>query len=535
MDERAADRISMWEWGRSDPKRPAVVDPDGGIYTYGDMAQASNRVANALLGMGLTRASPVAAMLPNSHRTLEVLTAALQSGLYFVPINYRLTSGELQYILADCGAAALVIDAEYAGVATEAADIAGIPPDRRLSVGSVPGWHEYEGVKAVQSPRAPSPRVPGQRMYYTSGTTGYPKGVRKAFPTGDVDEHQRSRAHSLYSMAGIDDSPEGVHLVAGPMYHAAPLGFGLAALQFGQSVVLMSTRGRWSPSECLRLMERHQVTSCHMVPTMFHRLLQMDEDKRESFDVSSLQTIVHAAAPCPVHVKRQMIDWLGPIVHEYYSSSEGGGTSIGPHEWLERPGSVGRPRNERSEVKILDEHGNELPPRTQGLVYMRVTEPFEYHNDPEKTAKNRIGEFFTVGDIGYLDEDGYLFLCDRDSNMIISGGVNIYPAEAEAELMTHPSVGDAAVIGVPNDEWGEEVKAIVELAPGFDATDQLATELIEHCRGRLARYKCPRSVDFVDELPRFDNGKLYKRRLRERYRDDVQDQTSTPLSDRQKG
>jgi len=274
--------------------------------------------------------------------------------------------------------------------------------------------------------------------------------------------------------------------------------------------------GKWTPEGTLSLIEQHGVTNTHLVPTMFHRLLQLPDEQRTEYDVSSLKTVAHAAAPCPIAVKRQMIDWLGPIVHEYYASSEGGGTRVSAAEWLTKPGTVGR-ASPGAQIKILDESGAEVPAGTPGRVFMLLRDKFEYHNDPAKTSANRIGDFFTVGDIGYLDEDSYLFLCDRDVNTIIAGGVNIYPAEIEAALLSHPSVGDVAVIGVPNDEWGEEIKAVVQVAPGISPSDALGSELLDHCRAHLAIFKCPRSVDFVEALPRQDNGKLYKRELRDRY------------------
>jgi long-chain acyl-CoA synthetase len=287
----------------------------------------------------------------------------------------------------------------------------------------------------------------------------------------------------------------------------------MAALHFGQTVVLMD---KWDAETNLRLIEQHKVTAVHFVPTMFHRMLRLPDETRASYDLSSLRSVVHASAPCPPDVKRAMLDWLGPIVWEYYSSSEVGGTRVSPQEWLDRPGTVGRPFPD-AQMRILDDDGNDVPTGTPGLVYFKLATQFEYKGDPGKTAAARHGEFVTVGDIGYVDDGGYLFLCDRAAETIISGGVNVYPAEIEAALLTHPAVAEAAVIGVPDPEWGESVKAVIQLNEGAAASPELEAELIEHCRSRLARFKAPRSVDFVETVPRNPSGKLLRRVLRAPY------------------
>ena len=310
------------------------------------------------------------------------------------------------------------------------------------------------------------------------------------------------------------EAGDGVHLVAGPLYHAAPLAFGTGALHLGHTVVLMD---RWTPERTLELIDRYKVTVSHLVPTMFHRLLQLPDDVKQQYDTSSLRSIIHAAAPCPVEVKRKMIDWWGPVIYEYYAATEGGGTYVRPEQWLEHPGTVGQPFPGAT-VRIVDDDGKECPPTVPGTVYMgSPLGQFEYYKDEEKTRSARLDGLFTVGDIGYLDEDGWLFLCDRKADMIIAGGVNIYPAEVEATLLEHPSVGDAAVFGVPHEDMGEAVKAVVQPAAGAVAGPELEAELIAFCRERLAGFKCPRSVDFRDELPRYPTGKLYKRLLRDEY------------------
>jgi long-chain acyl-CoA synthetase len=314
----------------------------------------------------------------------------------------------------------------------------------------------------------------------------------------------------------FDMQPEdGVHLVAGPLYHAAVVTFTSAALHLGHTAVLMD---RWTPEGTLERIDRYKVTASHMVPTMFHRMLALPEETRNSYDVSSTRHMVHAAAPCPVETKQKMLDWWGPCIYEYYAATEGGGTLVKPDEWLAKPGTVGQPWP-TSEIKILDDEGDELPPMAEGIVWIKppAGAEFDYHKDRKKTEESRKGAFFTVGDVGYLDEEGWLFLCDRKADMIISGGVNIYPAEIENVLLTHPKVGDAAVFGVPNPDMGEEVKALVEPAAEVEPSEDLAAELVAFCRERLAGYKCPRTVEFRDELPRTATGKLLKRELRQEY------------------
>jgi long-chain acyl-CoA synthetase len=290
--------------------------------------------------------------------------------------------------------------------------------------------------------------------------------------------------------------------------------FAGSSLHYGHKVVLME---KWTPQSCLEVIARHRVTTSHMVPTQFHRLLALPEEVRSRYDVSSLEHMVHAAAPCPVDVKRRMIEWWGPVVYEYYAASEGGGTLVTPEEWMQYPGTVGRAWP-GSEIRVLDEEGNDVPTGQPGTVFMALgPAEFEYHKDKQKTDANRRGRFFTVGDVGYLNEEGYLFLCDRKIDMIISGGVNIYPSEIEADLLRHPKVADAAVFGIPNEDWGEEVKAVIEPAPGVKPGPELAAEILEFCAQHMAKYKCPRSIDFIDAMPRDPNGKLYKRKLRDPY------------------
>lgn len=350
-------------------------------------------------------------------------------------------------------------------------------------------------------------------MLYTSGTTGKPKGVRRPLTGADPDQVPLASS-GFFGIFGITPFDDHVHICGSPLYHTAVLNFVAISIQLGHKVVLMD---RWDPEEMLALIDRHRVTHSHMVPTQFHRLLALPEDVRTKYDVSSLRVMIHGAAPCPLEVKRRMLDWWGPVVTEYYAATEGGGTVISGGEWLRKPGSVGTAWP-NSVVKVLGDNGIELAPGEPGQVYMRMGgSSFEYHHDKKKTEESRVGDLFTLGDIGYLDEDGYLFLCDRKSDMIISGGVNIYPAEIEGELITHPKVADVAVFGVPHADWGEEIKAVVQPESGVEPGEALTEEIMAYARERLAKFKLPKSVDYAPELPRDPNGKLYKRKLRDPY------------------
>jgi long-chain acyl-CoA synthetase len=349
-------------------------------------------------------------------------------------------------------------------------------------------------------------------MLYTSGTTGQPKGVERP-----ISVPPPAAAVINPVMRGGYLPGQHLHLCTGPLYHAAPLGYSLVApLLGGAGVVLMDG---WEAEDTLRLIQQHRITHAHMVPTMFHRLLSLPAEVRARYDVSSLVYVLHGAAPCPVPLKRALIEWFGPVVYEYYGATEGVGTFVDSISWLKKPGTVGQPFPP-DQIRVLDDDGNDLPPGVPGKIYLKMppSAPFRYYKDDAKTRNAFRGEYFTLQDVGYLDEDNYLFLTDRSANLIISGGVNIYPAETDAVLLTHPAVFDVGVIGVPNPEWGEEVKAVIELRPDYPASEALAQELIAYCRARLAHYKCPRSVDFVAKLPRYDSGKLYKHALREEYR-----------------
>jgi long-chain acyl-CoA synthetase len=502
----------FWKAALAQPARRALVLPDGSALSAGELAGASHRLVHALRARGLARGDVVAMLLPNGAHALEVLLAAMQAGWYFTPINTHLAPPEIAHILRDSGAKAFVSDARLADRAGRAADEAGLPAAARISVGDAPGFASYAALLRAAPATLPDDRCAGQFMQYTSGTTGKPKGIKRDLVVMDPDQMGALQAGHL-GRFGITPAGDGVHLCTSPMYHTAPLAFSWFSLHFEHTVVLME---HWDPALALALIERHRVTHTHMVPTQFHRLLLLPEAERRRHDTSSLRSVLHAAAPCPVDVKRRMLEWWGPVIYEYYGATEGGGTLVTPQEWLERPGTVGRAW-QGADVRVLDDEGKECPAGQVGTVYLKLMGDFAYKGDEQKTRANRRGQFFTVGDVGYLDTEGYLFLCDRKIDMIISGGVNIYPAEIEAALLSHPKVGDAAVFGIPDEDWGEQVKAVIEPAPGVVPGDALARELIDFCGERLAKYKCPRSVDFTDALPRDPNGKLYKRKLRDPY------------------
>ena len=504
----------FWHYAQEDPDALAVVDPDGTEHTAAEVAHRSHRLVHGLRALGLREGDTVAAVLPNGVDPVTVYLAALESGLYYVPINYRLSAPEIAYILRDSEAKAFVTHERFAETAVVAADEAGIPAETRLAVGAVPGFRDFAAFLDAQPAAVPEDRTAGAAMHYTSGTTGRPKGVKRALSGLDPDLSAELFTAFL-GLFGIGVRGDNVHLSTSPNYHTAVTTFAGNALHAGHAVVFMD---KWDPEETLAKIERYRCTHTHMVPTQFHRMLRLPDDVRARYDVSSMRWAIHAAAPCPVDVKRRMLDWWGPVIWEYYGATEGGGTLATPEDWLKYPGTVGSVWP-ISELKILDDDGNPCPPGTPGVVWMRMgAGDFEYKGDRAKTDESHDAEgFFTVGDVGYLNEDGYLFLCDRKSDMIIAGGVNIYPAEIEGEILAHPQVADVAVFGVPDDDLGEQIKAVVEPRVGVAADDTLRASIMEHLAGRLAKFKWPRSIDFVEELPREPTGKLLKRTLRDPY------------------
>jgi len=505
--------LGFWKIAAENPDHVALVDADGTQTRAGDLLASVNQLAHGLRALGLEQGDAVAVVLPNSREVFEVYLAAMQIGLYYTPINFHLTAPEIAYIVGDSGAKAIVCSSRFADSCVAAAEELGFTKEARFAVGDIDGFRAFEELKDGQPTTLPDDRVAGQAMNYTSGTSGRPKGVRRAM--NDIDPDTAAELFTmLLSLFGIQAHDNNVHLVPAPLYHTAALQFGSNSMHFGHTLSLMD---KWTPEGTLTHIERDKVTTTHMVPTMFHRLLALPDDVKARYDVSSLRVVIHSAAPCPIDVKRRMLEWWGPVIYEYYAATEGGGTLVTPEQWVQKPGTVGTPWP-ISQVKVFDDDGNELPPGEIGTVYMAMgAATFEYHGDKEKTAESRRENFFTVGDAGYLDEEGWLFLADRKSDMIISGGVNIYPAEIESVLLTHPKVGDAAVFGIPDDDWGEQVKGVIEPIAGVDGGPDLAEEILAFCAGKLAKYKTPKTIDFVAELPRDPNGKLYKRKLRDPY------------------
>lgn len=494
------------------PDKPAIVMADGSrSVTFAELDRRSRQVAALVRARGLGAGDHVALAMGNRPEFLEAAWGAQRAGLYWTPVNWHLTADEASYVVDDCGAQVLFAAAETAELA--AAIVRRSPAlGSAFTVGGArDGLADYaESLDGLATDPAPD-EVEGTYFFYSSGTTGRPKGIKPAhafppFGTGLRIDHTMATSFGF--------GPDSVYLCPAPLYHAAPSGWSLGTQRNGGTVILMD---RFDPLECLRAIERFRVTHVQFVPTHFVRLLKLPQEQRRAFDLSSLQVVVHAAAPCPVEVKRQMIDWIGPKLIEFYAGSEATGmTIIDSADWLAHPGSVGRAA--RGVVHIVGEDGEELPTGEVGTVYFSDGGTFEYHNDPEKTAKafNDKG-WATLGDLGLLDEEGYLHLADRRTDLIISGGVNIYPAEIEDALILHPAVADVAVIGVSNTEMGQSVMAIVQPAPGHSAGPELAETLIAHCRASLAGFKCPRSIEFVAELPRLPTGKLLRRRLREQY------------------
>jgi len=501
----------------SHPDKPAyIMASTGKVVTYKELDDAANRLSNLLRAAGLEVGDHIAICMENHERYMELIWGCHYAGLIYTACSSRLTSDELTYIINDCGAKAF-ITSKYK--ADQAAEIAGDIPGAALRLmldGTIPGYESYESAVSAQ----PATRLPeligGMDMLYSSGTTGKPKGVLGTFQRSELG--QPNGVAALSSMLfGITD--QSIYLSPAPLYHAAPLRFNLAVHFIGGTTVIME---HFDAEEYLKLIERHKVTHSQLVPTMFVRMLKLPADVRKRYDTSSLQCAIHAAAPCPVEVKRQMIEWWGPVIHEYYAGTEGNGfVYCNSDMWLANPGTVGKAI--QGVVHICDENGEEVPSGESGTVFFESGTVFEYHNDPEKTKGSRDPKgrgWSTLGDVGYLNKDGFLFLTDRKAFMIISGGVNIYPQESENVLINHPKVVDVAVFGVPNDEFGEEVKAVVQpvAMPANDVEAKtLERELIAYCRSQLADLKCPRSIDFRPDLPRHPTGKLYKRLLKDEY------------------
>jgi acyl-CoA synthetase (AMP-forming)/AMP-acid ligase II len=509
----------MWPapHAEKNPDKPAfVIAETAEAVTYGELNDRSNQFAQLLADLGLGFESHIAILMRNNPRYLEVTWGAQRSGVFYTAVNWHFTAEEVAYILDDCDAEVLVVDSSLAEVATELLSLAPRVKTWLCVGGDLPGYQRYEDAIAAFPAEPRADECEGTPMLYSSGTTGRPKGIKYKIerqPMGTTPTQLLMLTH----MFGFSD--ESVYLSPAPLYHSAPLFYCMSVIRLGGTVILME---QFDPEIALQYIEQYEITHSQWVPTMFVRMLKLPDDVRTRYDLSSHQCAIHAAAPCPVEVKQRMIEWWGPIVDEYYSATEGmGATLIKAADWLEHPGSVGRTLI--GPIHIVDEEGNPLPPGEVGTVFFerpgdRPGLQFEYHKDDTKTADAHDEHgWASVGDMGYLDEDGYLFLTDRRTFMIVSGGVNIYPQEAENVLINHPKVLDVAVFGVPNEEMGEEVKAVVQPVDWNDAGPDLERELLAFCREHLAHYKCPRTVDFEEELPRQPTGKLYKRLLRDRY------------------
>jgi long-chain acyl-CoA synthetase len=513
MSASASGRMHPRRYAATYPGKPAVVmAASGRTLSYGELNSQSNRVSRCIRDLGVKIGDGVAILLENHLRFFEPVWATQNNGLYLTTLSTHLTPPELAHILNDSGASILVTSRAFAGKIAPLIPLARGVRHILMMDGAIEGVQPYEALVDGQNDDPLPGEVQGNFMLYSSGTTGVPKGIKPplaGLPLGELTGILKT----LIPTHGLGENS--VYLSTAPLYHTAPLKWNIALHCVGGTSVVMQ---QFDAEDMLAAIERHRVTHVQCVPTMFVRLLKLPQPVRAKYDLSSLERVIHAAAPCPIDVKERMIEWLGPIVEEYYAGTESNGLCvITAEEWLKRKGSVGR--SVRGPIHIMDDTGErELPAGEPGVVYFEGGTPFVYHNDPEKTGKARNSKGWSaIGDVGYVDSEGYLFLTDRKDNVIISGGVNIYPQEAENLLVTHPKVFDAAVLGVPNADFGEEVKAVVQLMPGVAPTPELEGELRTWLSDRLSAIKQPRSYDFVDSLPRLPTGKLLKRLLRERY------------------
>jgi long-chain acyl-CoA synthetase len=512
--------MQIREHAAANPDKPAIIiHPSGTVLTFAELEARANRLAHFFREHGMREGDAVAIIMENNEHFHAVAWAARRCGLYYIPINTHLTAAEAAYIIDNSGAKAVVGSAALRKTCENLEEH--VVPELRIiadgaegsatdASGDLDGWYRYPECVADQPDTPIDDEIEGDLLQYSSGTTGRPKGIKRELP--HLPPAEVPGLMSALVSFWLD--PDAIYLSPAPLYHTAPSVWSMQIQGAGITTVVLE---KFDAEGCLDAIQRHGVTHGQFVPVMFTRMLKLPEAVRERYDLSSLKRVMHAAAPCPVEIKKQMIDWWGPIVDEYYASSEAiGSTLITAEDWLAHPGSVGKPMT--GVLHILDEDGNELPPGQAGEIYFEGGFDFEYLNDPEKTAKSRDQHGWkTVGDIGYLDEDGYLYLTDRRHHMIISGGVNIYPQEAENMLVTHPKVMDAAVFGIPDDEMGQSVKGVVQTVDPADATEEFGEELLAWLRDRLTHYKCPRSISFEPQLPRTDTGKLYKQGLIDKY------------------
>src|SRR5579859_1616899 len=499
---------------KTHPNKAAyIMAYSGEVVTYGELDARSNQGAHLFRTLGLQPGDSIACFIENHPRYYEILWAAQRSGLRYTCLSSKLTPGEVEYIVKDCEAKVFIASKGLCDTALALApSFLGV--GLYMVGGEVAPYASFEAARASHPTTPISDPCAGRAMLYSSGTTGRPKGVKRlaAAEVDDAIDAPNPLANLGQALYGW--TPDTVYLSPAPLYHAAPLGWSMAVQSMGGTVVMME---RFDAEDALRFIEQYKITSAQWVPTHFVRMLKLPNGVRERYDMSSLKSVFDAAAPCPVPIKEQMIAWWGPIVHEYYAGTEGNGFCIiNSQEWLAHKGSVGR--GLMAQVRICDEDGEPLPARSEGLVFFEGGGQFEYHGDPAKTAESRNKHgWTTLGDVGWIDEEGYLYLTDRKSFMIISGGVNIYPQELENLLITHPKVADAAVVGAPDEEMGEKVVAVVQPINWADAGDELRAELMAYAREHLSHVKSPRVIDFMAELPRHATGKLYKRLIRDAY------------------
>jgi long-chain acyl-CoA synthetase len=501
----------IWNFSQWDGEKIALIDPNERQWSRRELVEEGNKIAHALRGMGLKKGDTVAAMLPNCAEYIALNLATMQIGLFLAPLNWHLAANEVSYILQDSDAKAFFYHSSTHVVADLACQSIGYPTSQGICI-SDDDNDNYRALIAGQPSQLPEDRIAGMVMYYTSGTTGNPKGVRRQVPNIDPDTNATNFTF-LPMMFGIYPDGGNVHFCGSPLYHTAAMNWATASMHLGHCVVL---HHKWDAENMLDAIERHKVTTTHVVPTQLVRLCKLPEDVKRRYDISSMTHIIHTAAPCPQHVKHEIIQWFGEVVYEYYASTEGGGTLVNSSDWLKYPGTVGKPWP-TADVKIFDDEGNEMPAGQSGTIYMLMSElsRFEYKGDKEKTSKTQRGNYFTAGDIGYLNEEGYLFLSDRKIDMIISGGANIYPAEIESVLIAHPDVFDCCVFGIPNEDWGEEIRAAVQLRQGLTGDETMSQDILSFMQSRLAKMKLPKAIDYHQALPRDPNGKIYKRRLRD--------------------
>ena len=504
-------RLGTWWIADDRPDSVAIADSPDGRWTYAELTGSAHQMVHALRHLGVAPGAIVAVLAPNGVLPIRTSLACHEAGWYLLLVNSYLTPDEIVTMLEHARPAVLIVHESHANV------IIGSSGDQIkalttvVGTGQMPGVVSLDELTAAQPTTVPADRAEGGMIAYSSGTTGKPKGVTR--PGTGIDPSEAANSRAVFGRA-FDFLPfDGPHLVSTAMYHGGSHAYYMGALNVGHALVIMS---RFDAEASLALIERFQVRSAYMVPTQFHRLLQIPAEARAKYDLSSLHSVVHSAAPCPRHVKQAMLDWWGPVIYETYGGMEGAATIAKPQRWLQKPGTVGRAvRGVR--LSILDDDGNDLGPNTTGNIFFETENGFSYLRDEEQTKRAHVGRLFTIGDVGYIDDDGYLFIQDRAKDMIISGGVNIFPAEIEGVLLDHPAVADVAVIGIPDEDWGEQVLAVVQPVAAVDPTDALADELLAHCAAQLAAYKRPRRIEFRAELPRTDAGKLYKRQIRDEY------------------